>query len=178
MASSLTAQQLEPLLRTQPSVHLIDVRTPAEFDRCHVRGARNLPLDRLDPPALLAELAGTTPVYVICQSGMRSRQACEALDRAGFREVYNIEGGTVACERNGIPVHRARRQISIERQVRIGAGSLVLLGFALAWAFDPRFLGLSLFVGAGLVFAGVTDICAMGILLEKMPWNRSRPSSS
>jgi hypothetical protein len=62
--------------------------------------------------------------------------------------------------------------ISLERQVRIAAGSLVLIGSALAWWVHPAFIGLAAFVGAGLVFAGATDTCGMGLLLARMPWNR------
>ena len=62
--------------------------------------------------------------------------------------------------------------ISIERQVRIIAGSLVLIGMVLGWFVRRGFFGLAAFVGAGLVFAGVTDFCSMGLLLAKLPWNR------
>ena len=65
------------------------------------------------------------------------------------------------------------RVISLERQVRIAAGSLVLLGVALGLLVHPAFIGLAAFVGAGLVFAGVTDWCGMGLLLARMPWNQT-----
>jgi hypothetical protein len=62
--------------------------------------------------------------------------------------------------------------MSLERQVRIAAGSLVLLGVALGAFVSQWLYGLSAFVGAGLVFAGLTDTCGMGMLLARMPWNR------
>lgn len=84
----------------------------------------------------------------------------------------SVEGGTLAWEGAGLPVVRGRRVISLERQVRIAAGALVVAGVLLGWLVHPAFLGLSAFVGAGLVFAGVTDTCGMGLLLARMPWNR------
>ena len=158
-------------------VEIIDVRTPAEFGQVHAEGARSMPLDALDVNAVLRErngaAGGAEPLYVICQSGARAARACEMFEAAGFTNVVSIAGGTSAWARAGLPVVRgARRMISLERQVRIGAGSLVLIGLALGWFVHPAFLLLSAVVGAGLVFAGVTDWCGMGMLLAKMPWNR------
>jgi rhodanese-related sulfurtransferase len=159
---------------------LIDVRTPAEFREVHVAAARNVPLDRLDPAALLQARRGPAdePLYVVCQSGGRGRQACEKLRRAGFVNVVNVAGGTAACVAAGLPVVRGAKTVSLERQVRIAAGSLVLLGSVLAWLVHPAFIGLSAFVGAGLVFAGVTDTCGMAMILARMPWNRCDSSAS
>jgi hypothetical protein len=85
--------------------------------------------------------------------------------------VINIEGGTLSCEQTELPLVRGKKTISLERQVRIAAGSLVLLGLVLSLT-HPWFIGLSGFVGAGLIFAGITDTCGMGMLLARMPWNR------
>jgi rhodanese-related sulfurtransferase len=111
-------------------------------------------------------------LYVVCRSGSRGKQACEKFRAAGFTNVVSVEGGTLACAAAGLPVVRNHKVISLERQVRIAAGSVVLLGATLAWLVDPAFVGLSAFVGAGLVFAGLTDCCGMGLLLARMPWNR------
>ena len=86
--------------------------------------------------------------------------------------MVNVEGGTLACVEAGLPVVRGKKAISLERQVRIAAGSLVLLGVLLGWFVHPAFIGLSAFVGAGLVFAGITDTCGMGMMLARMPWNQ------
>jgi rhodanese-related sulfurtransferase len=162
------------------AVELIDVRTPAEFEAAHAEGARSLPLDSLDPEAFLRArgVAVTGPVYVICQSGVRGRRACERLETAGCPEVVNVEGGTTAWEAAGLPVVRGRKAISLERQVRIAAGSLVVFGVAFGTFVHPAFLGLAAFVGAGLVFAGVTDACGMAMLLARAPWNRRSPSAA
>jgi hypothetical protein len=92
--------------------------------------------------------------------------------------VVNVEGGTQACESSGVPVVRGKKAISLERQVRIAAGSLVLTGVTLGWLVHPGFFGLSAFVGAGLVFAGITDTCGMGMLLARMPWNQCDAGAS
>ena len=155
-------------------VELIDVRTPAEFREVHVEFARNVPLDQLDPARVMQTRidAGGEPLYIICQSGARGRQACERFQQAGFSNVVNVEGGTLAAAQAGLPVLRGKKVISLERQVRIVAGSLVLTGAVLAWLVHPAFIGLSAFIGAGLVFAGITDTCGMGMMLATMPWNR------
>lgn len=156
-------------------LEILDVRTPSEYAQLHVEGARSVPLDALDPKSLLASRNAATddPFYVICQSGGRAARACEMLGAAGCTHAFSVAGGTVAWERAGLPVVRGtRRTISLERQVRIGAGSLVLLSVLLGWLVHPAFVGLAALVGAGLVFAGVTDWCGMGLLLAMMPWNR------
>jgi len=89
-----------------------------------------------------------------------------------FRLTVNVEGGTLAWDQAGLPVTRGKKMMSLERQVRIAAGSLVLIGVVLAWMVHPYLIRLSAFVGAGLVFAGITDTCGMGMLLARMPWNQ------
>jgi rhodanese-related sulfurtransferase len=130
-------------------------------------------LDQLDAAALMQARNGSSnePLYVICRSGSRGQKACEKFLKAGFSNVVNIEGGTMACVEAGLPVVRGKKAISLERQVRIAAGSLVLLGAGLSFV-NPAFIGLSAFVGAGLVFAGITDTCGMGMILARMPWNQ------
>lgn len=169
MVATVTPAQLGDALAA-PGTTLIDVRTPAEFWSSHVAHARNVPLDRLDA----ADFKGHDgPLYVICQKGGRGRQACERLMAAGVLQAANVEGGTLACEAAGLPLERGKQTMSLERQVRIAAGTLVVIGVALGAVLHPAWLGLAGFVGAGLVFAGVTDTCGMGMLLARMPWNQS-----
>ncbi|OJW10276.1 MAG: sulfurtransferase [Planctomycetales bacterium 71-10] len=177
---TITPQEVEDLRRRGRAVDLIDVRTPVEYREVHAEPARSVPLDRLDPRAVMEARNGTKdePLYTICRSGSRGRQACEAFHAAGFANVVNVEGGTLAWEQAGLPVLRGKKSISLERQVRIAAGSLVVLGTALGAFVHPAFLGLSGFVGAGLVFAGVTDTCGMGMMLARMPWNRAEPEEA
>jgi rhodanese-related sulfurtransferase len=172
MSQTISPQELENQRRVGKSIDLIDVRTPVEFREVHVDYARNVPLDRLDPKAIQAEHSNDQPLYVICRSGSRGKQACEKLLAAGLVNVVNVEGGTMACEAAGLPVVRGKKAISLERQVRIAAGFLVLTGAALGYFVDIRWIGLSAFVGAGLMFAGITDTCGMGMILARMPWNQ------
>ena len=171
--SIITPQKLVELCREGKKIDLIDVRTPVEFREVHVEIARNVPLDQLDPTGLMQARNGSAnePLYVICRSGSRGQQACEKFFKAGFSNVVNIEGGTLACMESGLPVVRGKMAVSLERQVRIAAGSLVLLGVGLSFV-HLAFIGLSAFVGAGLMFSGITDTCGMGMILARMPWNR------
>ena len=156
---------------------LIDVRTPAEFEEVHAPAAKLIPLDILDRPALdAARGPNAGPVYLICASGIRATKAAEKLSQTGLKPLV-VAGGTQAWSAAGLPVIRGRKTISVERQVRIGAGAFVLLGIALGYLINSRFFLLSGFVGAGLVFAGLTDICGMAILLARAPWNRSSRKS-
>ncbi len=178
--AAISPVKLDELRKTGDDLELIDVRTPVEYREVHVAFARNVPLDQLDPTAVMQTRNGAKddPLYVICRSGSRGEKACEKFHQAGFANVVNIEGGTLACEQAGLPLVRGKKAISLERQVRIAAGSLVLLGAVLSWWVHPAFIGLSAFVGAGLVFAGITNTCAMGMMLAKMPWNRCNQETS
>lgn len=171
--TTISPQQLHEMLAAGRTIELLDVRTPVEYREVHASCARNVPLDQLDAAQILASRGDATqPLYVICRSGTRGRQACEKFLAAGFSQVVNVEGGTQAWDQAGLPVVRGKKAISLERQVRIAAGLLVLVGAALGTFVHPYFIGLSAFVGAGLVFAGITDTCGMGMLLARMPWNR------
>lgn len=177
---SVTPAELDRLHSANPGLQLIDVRTPAEFGEMHLPYAVNVPLDRLNPREILkGRVDNGQPVYVICRGGKRGAMACERLAAAGMGEIFNVEGGTDAAVAAGLTVIRGRKAMSLERQVRIVAGALVLAGVILGWQLHPALYGLSAFIGAGLVFAGLTDTCAMGMLLAKMPWNqRSGPGGA
>lgn len=174
----MTAQTLAPLAVRErhvrePRAVLLDVRSPAEFEAAHIVGSRNVALATLDPTALAAgDVTYETPVTVVCFSGARARTAAERLVQAGFSDVVVLERGLQGWSAAGLPVQKgAGGAISLERQVRITAGSLVVLGVVLAAAVSPYAILLSAFVGAGLVFSGVTDTCGMGLLLARAPWN-------
>jgi len=175
---SIDVRQLAKL-DDENSVDLIDVRTPVEYRAAHAVGARNIPLDTLDPQAVASGRNGQSgqPMYFICQGGNRSRKAVQKCLDSGVENVVNVEGGTNAWQQAGLPVKHGKKAISLERQVRIAAGSLVLLGAVLGYFVAPAFIALSAFVGAGLIFAGITDTCGMGMMLAKMPWNRVRDES-
>ncbi|MGD9634256.1 MAG: rhodanese-like domain-containing protein [Pirellulales bacterium] len=178
--SSIQPRALDELYRNDRKLKLIDVRTPAEYQAAHVPFAENWPLESLDCGAVIQSCGGLVghPLYVICQKGGRGANACAKLLAAGLREAINVEGGTSAWEQAGLPVVRGKQTISLERQVRIAAGLLVLTGSALGYFVHPYWIGLAAFVGAGLTFAGITDTCGMGMLLARMPWNQAAVTSS
>ncbi|MEO9595702.1 rhodanese-like domain-containing protein [Rhodopirellula bahusiensis] len=161
-------------------VDLIDVRMPTEYREVHAVGAVNVPLDSLDPKSVAASMGGDSakPIHVICKSGGRSSKATQKFLDAGVTHVVNVDGGTNAWINAGLPVVRGKKAISLERQVRILAGFLALLGSVLGYFVHPYFFALSGFIGAGLMFAGITDTCGMGMMLSKMPWNQCGDSGS
>ena len=176
--NTISPQQLQGLVQAGQAVELVDVRTPVEYREVHVGFARNVPLDRLDAAQIAADRGGSQlPLYVICRSGGRGKQACEKLLALGCPQVVNVAGGTQAWEQAGLPVVRGKKCMSLERQVRIAAGALVLTGAVLGALVHPYCNALSALVGAGLVFAGITDTCGMGMLLARMPWNRTGASN-
>jgi rhodanese-related sulfurtransferase len=171
--NTIPASEFNRVRQADPSTRLIDVRTPGEFASVHAEGAVNVPLDRVNADAVQGIRGNaTSPLYVICKSGSRAAKACEALIHQGMGDVISIEGGTDAWTAAGLPVVRGKGVISLERQVRIGAGFLALLGTLLGAFVHPGFLALSGFVGAGLIFAGVTNWCGMALMLAKAPWNQ------
>jgi rhodanese-related sulfurtransferase len=155
----------------QGVVNLIDVRTPAEFGALHAKGAVNIPLDKLEPGAL-AHCNGS-PIYFICKSGVRAQKAMDKLRESGFSNMVQVEGGTDAWKSAGLPIEQGKKALGLEQQVRIVAGSMALVGAAVVLAGQPLGLILVGFMGAGMVFAGITDTCGMAMLLAKMPWNQN-----
>ncbi|MBK8103774.1 MAG: rhodanese-like domain-containing protein [Cellvibrionales bacterium] len=149
---------------------IIDVRSPAEFRANHVPGSENLPLDKVQA-GILPTLNDGEVITLLCQSGKRSSAACELLTAKLGGNVVTIEGGIVALAQEGVVLEGSGRAWSLERQVRLVAGTLVFLGSLLS-LLQPYFLAVPLFVGAGLMFAGITDTCGMAMLLARMPWNR------
>lgn len=171
--ATISPKQLHEMVEAGAAVELIDVRTPVEFRQVRVTFARNVPLDQLDAGRLAAGLNGSDQsLYVICRSGARAAQACAKLRSAGFANVVNVEGGTLAWDQAGLPVVRSKQTIPLERQVPIATGSLVLAGTALGALLDPSWYGLAAIVGAGQMFAGLSGNCLMANLLSKAAWNR------
>lgn len=172
---TITTRELHERIGRGEPTELIDVRTAAEFRAVHATTAINLPLDQLDGAKFAQEHDSSSdqPIFMICKLGGRSQKACEAVAASGLTNVINVVGGTDAWVANGLPVNRDETQktISIPRQVQITAGTIVLIGCALA-TMNPWFIVIPAFIGAGFVFAGLTDTCGMGMMLSKMPWNR------
>ena len=156
---------------------VVDVREFPEYAYGTICGARLAPLSTIGQKA--AHWDKSVPVLLVCKNSRRSVRAAEALERLGFRHVHILEGGLDAWEAAGLPVRfpeeaSERRPPALERQVRMAAGSMVLLFTALGLAVSAWFLGGSLFVGTGLALSGITDSCLMATLLCKLPWNQPR----
>ncbi|PLS67872.1 MAG: hypothetical protein CV045_11125 [Cyanobacteria bacterium M5B4] len=150
-------------------VLLIDVREPGEYSSERIPGAKLMPLSKFD----CSQIPADQEVVLYCRTGTRSAQAAEKIFATGVKTVQHLQGGITAWKQQGLPTDRdADAPISLFRQVQIVAGSLVLTGTILGATVSPKFLGLSGFVGAGLIFAGVTDTCALGMLLAKLPYNQ------
>jgi rhodanese-related sulfurtransferase len=157
---------------TSPAPTLIDVRAPVEFEAGHIPGAVNVPLDRLKGSLdELCEALHDHDVVLVCRSGQRAGQAQEALHEVGLGRSRVLTGGIVDWAATGGDLKRGRQAWELERQVRLAAGSLVVTGIA-ASTVGPRAKWLSAFVGGGLVFAAVSNTCAMGTALAKMQWNK------
>jgi len=153
----------------QDGAVLVDIREADEHAREHVPGARHQALSRLST----VDAAGAKAVIFHCRSGARTAANASRLAGAAGCDAYILEGGIEAWKKAGLPVNiDARQPIEIMRQVQITAGGLVLAGVLLGVWVAPAFLGLSAFVGAGLMFAGISGWCGMAKLLAFMPWNR------
>jgi rhodanese-related sulfurtransferase len=178
--TSIQPLELHRLLAGGAPGLLLDVRTPGEFAAAHVPGAKLIPLDDLNPAAFRRQLgSGDLPVYVLCQSGGRARKAIDKLERAGIQGCVLVEGGTQAWLAAGLPIARARSTVlPLMRQVQIAVGLISAAGAALALALHPLFAIIPLVIGCGLLFAGITGICGLALLLAKMPWNRAQNCGS
>lgn len=158
----------------QPA-QLIDVRSATEFACGHLPGAVNIPLDQIE--LRTADLDSTRPIVLVCHAGTRARLAASLL-QPDFPNLTVLVPGTAVWIRSGNPtVCCTVSRWALERQVRLIAGLLVLTGVALGITVSPWFLGLSAFIGSGLTFAGATNICPMGELLARLPYNRLRTRS-
>lgn len=162
--------ELKALLAGDASVRIIDVRTSGEFESGHIEGAYNVPLETLSEHA--RELAGVdVPVVLVCQSGFRAAKAETALVSAGKGGIRLLDGGMNAWTAAGGQVRVTKARWSLERQVRLVAGAIVFSSIvASVWVPEARFVAG--FIGAGLTFAAVSNTCAMGMMLAKLPYNR------
>lgn len=178
--TNLDVKAVASQLQSLAAFDLIDVRTPGEYHSGHAAGARSFPLDRLDAKELMAsrQAKADEPIYIICKSGGRSRQACQKLVAAGVGNIVNVEGGTEAWKQAGLSIEGATRRVwPLDRQIQTAAGAICLTGAILGTWASPWFYLLCAMVGFGLFMAGLTGFCPMAILLARMPWNQSSKAS-
>ncbi|MFJ9766377.1 rhodanese-like domain-containing protein [Streptomyces erythrochromogenes] len=169
--AALPPAALQHLLANGDAPRLLDVRTPGEFRTSHIPGAHNVPLSILREHVadLRTHLDGG--VVLVCRSGSRAAQAQEALAEAGLADLSVLDGGMLAWEAAGAPVERGEARWDLERQVRLVAGSVVL-ATGVAGLFLPGVHLIGTAIGAGLTFAALSNTCAMGMLLSRLPYNR------
>ena len=175
-----TTIDLQQLCRsTDPALRCIDVRSPTEFASGHIPAVINIPMDEIE--SRLGDLRPQDHLVLVCQSGKRVSMTHALLAHHGC-DLAVLSGGTDAWREAGLPLEASTQSCwSLERQVRLGAGLLVLTGIVFGMLFHRDWFYLAGFVGAGLVFAGTTNYCAMANLLALLPWNRrgsSKPCST
>lgn len=171
MSEKISIDEFHTLLKEQSeNVAFIDVRTPAEYRSAHIEGVVNIPLNTLEKH--IAELSKKEKVYVHCKSGARTEQACKLLDQYHLSNVYHMDGGMDNWAHAGYAVMKGKSVLPLMRQVQIAAGGLTMLGVVLGFTHHDNWFYLSGFVGAGLLYAGVSGTCGMATILSKMPWNR------
>ncbi|HEX3437660.1 MAG TPA: rhodanese-like domain-containing protein [Pseudacidobacterium sp.] len=174
-SKAISPAELSAILGTGDIHQLLDVRTPPEYGGAHVPGARLVPLNELKVEAFLAQHKPGSPIYILCQAGARASKAIEQFERAGCHDCVLVEGGTQAWIDAGLPVHRGvSKVLPLMRQVQIVVGSLAAIGAILVLTVNPWFAILPLFLGCGLLFAGMTGTCGMALMLARMPWNREQ----
>jgi len=180
MAAMISSQELKGLCSSNsgacgvapPALQLVDVRSPSEFAAGHIPGAENIPMDEIS--GRIRDLRPSQTIVLICQRGSRAMATADLLQAHGVEAIV-LQGGTHAwASCGGWLISNVKTTWSLERQVRLGAGMLVVVGCSLAVLVHPAWLALPAFVGLGLAFAGLTDICAMASLLARMPWNQPR----
>lgn len=168
---STVCQQMTPadLAANADEAVLLDVRSPIEFETEHIDNSINLPLNELE--TRFEEVPRQGQLVVICRSGQRAERGAYTLLGQGFHPKV-LAGGLVAWRKAGLPVKQGKKMLPIERQIQLIVGLGVLTGVLLGVFINPWFLVIPGFFGAGLTFAGLSGICALGLLLMKAPWNR------
>ena len=166
-------------LKSDAHVTLLDVRSPAEYRSGHIPGASLAPLDELKGQDLSdltngAGLRADNPIYLTCQAGVRADQAAKVLHEAGLAHLTLVQGGTEAWQKAGLPVKRCGSALSVERQVQIAVGSLLILKVVFGFTVHELFFVAGAVIGTGLITAGLTRWCGMARLIARMPWNRRR----
>lgn len=171
MIKHTTVHEINEMLETGGECQVIDVREFSEFNSERIADAQLMPLSNFEKHA--DEIDHSKPVYLMCRSGNRATQAAMKLASKGFTDIHVVKGGMTAWAGADLPIIKGESKVwSLERQVRFTAGLLVLAGVVLGFLLTPYLFILSGFVGAGLVFAAVTDTCGMAMVLAKMPWNQ------
>lgn len=98
----VTAKQVYEAVYGEDSLQVVDVRTPEEYDVSHLKNAQNICVTSDDFKEKVAKLDKEKPVYVYCKKGGRSAKAATILKEMGFTEVYDLQGGMMSWEEEGL----------------------------------------------------------------------------
>jgi rhodanese-related sulfurtransferase len=169
--ATIGSADLHAMLDSPTPPRVLDVRTPGEFESVHIAGAYNVPLDLLREHRDEIRDHLDDEVVLVCQSGLRAAQAEETLRNAGLSNVHILDGGISAWQAQGFGVNRGAQRWDLERQVRLVAGLIVAVSILVS-VVVPGAQWVAFAIGAGLTFAAVTNSCAMGMMLARLPYNR------
>lgn len=167
----ISPKEAQALASKDPQVKLLDVRSASEFSEKHIQDSINVPIGMIS--SKIKDLSQSGQSYItFCRTGNRSPMAADMLLQAGIASIKVMQGGITAWQKQKLPVIIGDTSISIERQVRIAAGSLMLFGVIMAQFIHGGFIWISIWVACGLIFAGITNSCLMGMMLMRLPYNK------
>jgi rhodanese-related sulfurtransferase len=171
MLKYISVEQLKYKMDSTEKVQLVDVREAVEYHIENVAGFILAPLSQFSDS--MKKIDGTQHAYIMCKSGSRAAEFGEKLKKAGYDNFSIVEGGITAWINSGYDSIKSTSKVwSLERQVRVSAGFLICLGAILSIVLHTHLIFISVFVGVGLMFSGITDTCGMALMLAKMPWNK------
>lgn len=167
---TLSAVEVSTKLKAQ-EITLVDIRELDEYSRENIRDANHIPLSAIKEGS--AKFSSDKTVVFHCKTGNRTAVNSETLGTCVAQEAFVLEGGLDAWKAAGFDTRSNNNTpIELNRQVQITAGGLVLFGVLLGLFVHPAFVVLSGFIGAGLVYAGVSGTCGLAKLLSFAPWNK------
>jgi len=167
----ISPKNSQMLVSKGPKVKLLDVRSALEFNETHIKDSINIPIDMI--ASKIKDLSQSGQSYIVfCRTGNRSPMAADMLLQSGIRSIKVMEGGLVRWQKERLPVIKGQGGMSLERQVRLAAGVLVLLSIILTWFVHNAFIWIAIWVSCGLIYSGLTNSCLMGMLLMKLSYNK------
>lgn len=167
----ISPEDVQALISKNPQIKLLDVRSALEFSEIHIRDSINIPIDMIS--SKIKGLSQSGQSYItFCRTGNRSPMAADMLLQAGISSIKVMQGGMTAWQKQKLPVIMGNTSVSLERQVRIAAGLLILFGIVMAQLAHGGFIWVSIWVACGLIFAGITNSCLMGMMLMRLPYNK------
>lgn len=180
LLGKISAKDAHSIIEKDSLAKIIDVRTIPEFQEKHIKDSINIPLGELNLKINELNLKTDNHLLMMCHSGNRAAMAADMLIQSGFPNIKIVEGGMLSWEKANLPIIKENGNISLERQVRIAAGTLILLGLAMTWLIAKFFIIIPIFICCGLIYSGISNNCLMAMLLMKLPFNKKfyKPKAS